>query len=244
MIAETLEVLLALQEVDLARDHNAEVTAALDNGDAQRALVDDLRAHAEATSKGHYDAEKEALDAELEVKSVEDKRKQFSDKMGSGRIRNPKELADLEAEVNALTRQADKLQDKTLALIDQVEQAKAAMEQARHDLQEAKAKLALIAASYARESERLAREREELDGKRALLVVQVPAELLRRYEQLRERKAGLAVVRVTGDNCPGCSVNIPKDLMRTLSKAAGVTTCDSCGRIFVAPVQQVADSIV
>ncbi len=244
MIAETLEVLLALQEIDLARDHNAEMTAALDNGDAQRALVDDLRALAETTSKAHYNAEKEALDAELEVKSVEDKRKQFAEKMGSGRIRNPKELADLEAEVNALTRQADKLQDKTLSLIDAVEAAKAAMEQARHDLQEAKAKLALLAATYERETERLTREQTDLDGKRALLVGQVPAELLRRYEQLRARKGGLAVVRVTGDNCPGCSVNIPKDLMRTLGKAATVTTCDGCGRIFVAPVQEVADSIV
>ena len=244
MIAETLEILLALQEVDSARDHNAEATAALDNGDAQRALVDELRAKAEATSKAHYDAEKEALDAELEVKSVEEKRELFSDKLRSGRIRNPKELSDIEAEVNALTRQADMLQDKTLSLIDAVEQAKAAMETARHDLQNAKAKLALLAATYERESERLGREREDLEGKRALLVTQVPADLLKRYDQVRKGKGGLAVVRVTGDNCPGCSVTIPKDLMRTLSKAAGITTCDSCGRIFVAPVKAVADSMV
>lgn len=233
MQRESLELLLVLQEVDSALDANDETVAALDPGDAQRAVIEQLRARAEETSTRHYELDKEALDVELEVKSIEEKRKQVYDKLYSGRIRNPKELSDLEAEHAALGRHVDSVQDTGLALIDQVEEAKAQMEAARRALQEAKAKLLLMTETYQREQERLSRERETLEPRRAELVEQLPAGLLKRYEAVRERRGGLAVVRVTGDTCPGCQVSIPKDLFRAPKKPTGLMTCESCGRIFV-----------
>jgi predicted nucleic acid-binding Zn-ribbon protein len=75
-----------------------------------------------------------------------------------------------------------------------------------------------------REMESVRDERERVAG---LLSVQ----MRRRYEQLFERRGGVAVVEMRGGNCLGCKMSLPPQLGNEVRKGTSVLTCPSCHRI-------------
>jgi uncharacterized protein len=87
----------------------------------------------------------------------------------------------------------------------------------------------------AEEAERLtsidARERD-LRAERDALATEVPAGLLRQYEQVRRSRRGLGMVElVDGRRCGGCNVQLPIHVVQKARKGGAVVRCPSCGRI-------------
>jgi len=59
--------------------------------------------------------------------------------------------------------------------------------------------------------------------------------LLQQYEDMRERKAGVAVASIENEVCSACNVKIPSGVLSTLrSQSERLVTCTSCGRILYA----------
>ena len=75
------------------------------------------------TSLGELRAELRAL--ELEIAGVNTKLKQNQDRLYSGRVRNPKELSNLQEEAAALRRRRSELEDGQLELMIGVEETEA-----------------------------------------------------------------------------------------------------------------------
>ena len=65
--------------------------------------------------------------AEWEIDDLTSKITTTEEQLYSGRITNPKELANLHHEVNALKANRDQLENKALEIMDQVEQAEASV---------------------------------------------------------------------------------------------------------------------
>ena len=82
------------------------------------------------------------------------------------------------------------------------------------------------------ERRRAADERlRALDQRRAEAAQRVDASLLAKYENIRRRRAGVAVSPVVGMTCKGCNRNIPPQLAITLQRANSIETCPNCHRI-------------
>jgi hypothetical protein len=62
-------------------------------------------------------------------------------------------------------------------------------------------------------------------------VKQVDPGLLSKYENIKRRRAGVAIAQVVGSSCSGCHRNIPPQLVITLQRANSIETCPSCHRI-------------
>jgi predicted nucleic acid-binding Zn-ribbon protein len=74
----------------------------------------------------------------------------------------------------------------------------------------------------------------ELDGcvrKSEKLKKEIPAELLRKYEQIKGAGRGIAVVAVWKEVCDGCHMSIPPQLYNELQKTTALITCPNCNRI-------------
>lgn len=66
----------------------------------------------------------------------------------------------------------------------------------------------------------------------------LPATLLRRYNQLREQRHGLALGLVREGSCCGCNMQLPPQLYNILFKGEELHFCPHCQRILVLKVEQ------
>ncbi len=176
-------------------------------------------------------SEKENLACELELKTLEEKRTRFRAQLYGGTVRNPRQLTDLHQEVEMLEREIHKLEDRTLELMEQMEAQRSKIASGEARLGELKGQLETVRAKYNSVSERLRAEVGELEAKRREDAAQVGVHLLKRYEQIRARTGNLALVKVSGKNCPGCRIALPSETVKGIQAHKTGLTCENCGRL-------------
>jgi predicted nucleic acid-binding Zn-ribbon protein len=59
----------------------------------------------------------------------------------------------------------------------------------------------------------------------------ISSDLLKKYETIKDRNNGLAVVSVWKEVCDGCHMNIRPQLYNELQKSAALLFCPNCNRI-------------
>ena len=69
------------------------------------------------------------------------------------------------------------------------------------------------------------------EQKRADLRKDVSAEILARYEKVKNRNNGVGVISVWKQVCNGCHMNIPPQLYNELQKTTELLSCPNCNRI-------------
>jgi predicted nucleic acid-binding Zn-ribbon protein len=224
--------LYRLQGLDSERDEKqrrlAEVKAALGES---KALIQARQAVQSAQAQARAQARRQR-DLELEVAGLTDKITGAEQRLYSGVIKNPKELADLQAEVAALRRWKQKLEDDLLEAMVEREDADAVHTQAQQHLDQTQTHWSTQQAALVSEQEALQETLQELEQARAALLPSIGAGDLVTYEALRRRKGGVAVARVSEKTCGECGVAISPSLEWHLRQGQ-LTHCGNCERILV-----------
>ena len=154
--------------------------------------------------------------------------------MRSGKMTNPRDIANIERDLNQLQRQRSALDDKILQLMDAVESGKTKLVQAEAASSQAARALSTQQATYRASLEKNEQESRRLEAERPGAAAAVgDAALLQRYETLRSRPAtgGLAVARIVDRHCTGCSGQVSIQDEQRVQDAKMLATCDNCGRI-------------
>lgn len=227
----TARLLYELQQVDLAieakqRDLN-EVEAQLGESEELRAA----RARLESVQQRLAQIERTQREQELELQSLADKLKAEENRLYSGRVKNPKELAGLQKEVRYLTRRRDELEEQLLETMVAREELQTQVNQAMHRLQDLEAEWKDQQASLVDAQRRLQEELLRLHEQREALRKRLGQDALDTYNYLRRTK-GIAVAPLEGGLCGGCRVALPTvDLQR--AQGGALAHCSNCGRILV-----------
>ena len=229
-LREKLKALEELQQIDLEL---GEVRARLATVPARRAKVDDGLT---AAKKG-YDEERARLDAnERERRQIEsllgmerDKVKKWEGRLGE--IRTPREYAALSREID-IAKKSNETQSEQVKLLTA---AAAELSKSLEDKADALGEAEMAAQGEHAEIEKSRAGDEEkiaaLEARRAESAKLVDPGLLGKYENIKKRRAGIAVAPVVGMTCKGCHRNIPPQLAITLQRANSVETCPNCHRI-------------
>ena len=221
-----------LQALDSERDAKerrlAEVEAALGESEAltqARQASEDVQARVQ--KKGVHQR-----DLELEIQGVADKTKGSEQRLYSGTVKNPKELSDLQSEIESLRRRRQKLEDDLLEVMIERESLEEALEQAQAHLAQAQDEWSTQQADLLAEREELQARMAAIEEERAGVLPAIDAVDLATYQNLRRRKGGLAVAEVSGGVCGGCGVQISSSLEWEL-REGGPVQCGNCERIVV-----------
>lgn len=223
-----------LQEIDTALDARrgslADAEAALGETEEQVALrerVEQLRASMRS-------AEASQKDIELEADDLREKVRPLEEKLYSGKIKNPKELSDLQADIDQMKRHLSAIEDRDLEALSLVESTQS-------ELRAAEEELARIEADWQREQEelraRIAVLQKEIGGYEAQRAGQaegIEADLIRRYDSLRERHQGRGAARLDRNMCTGCRITLPTNLASRARAGSTLVQCPNCERILVA----------
>ena len=231
-VPETLHALLALQQIDSQMLRAKRAQAALDNGTQAAAAAEQARAQSAQARAAHQKSAADLKDSELKLDTLESKRKSYQQKLYQGSVTNPKELANIEKEIEALGRQRSDLDGRILELMDETEQAQRAQTVAEEQARQADGHRAEILAAFQSRHQALDLELTDLARQRTEAAAQVEdASALKRYDALRAKAGGIGIARIEGSTCGGCHMTLGSALIKTVKEGAQIQTCENCGRL-------------
>jgi len=172
--------------------------------------------------------------AEAEVDKQKVKIEQSESNLYSGNVKNPKELQDLQNEIAALKRHLVTLEDRQLDAMMEVESTEQANQAALEDLERIKTKFAQQNQSLTSEQSQLNKELERLETERQATLSPLDANLLTVYEDLRQRKRGLAITTVSDGACAACGTTLTPSQLQNARSTSQAYNCPTCGRILFA----------
>jgi predicted nucleic acid-binding Zn-ribbon protein len=225
--------LLDLQRIDERRDEAMarlkHVVGALKGDQTLRQAQEAARAASEKLAA----IERELRRHDLERQSLKQHIAEEERTLYGGRVTAPKELQNLELEIQSLRRRLAGLDDTALELM-------LARDEADATSQEAEAALEATASTVATETESLTSEQTELtaairdiDREREEIAAVIPPADLALYERLRRGKGGVAVARTSGEHCGVCGIQLPRQDLSRARTGEALVQCTGCGRILV-----------
>lgn len=240
--AGPLGALAELQRLDLALDgleeerRSGPERLALDQARSAVALA---RATVSQLEGDLARAQEQRLAAweEMERQRARSERLVAQARAGAGGMRASEAL---EHEAATARLRQDEAEEAALSLMETEERVSGELEAARATLGEAEHAEAAALASWERREGARKAEEAVLGAERRALTERLPPALVQRYERLRARSEGLAVVSVVHGVCSGCQLRLSAaglEEARLRSGAAGGPepgTCEHCGRLVVA----------
>ena len=148
-------------------------------------------------------------------------------------IKTPREYQALSREVEQNERMVRELEDKVVALMEEIEDRDkiiqdkdARLKDCEGQVSEQVRDLRLRQAKLSAEANEIRRGRDEITGG-------LPKNIVTRYERVRTRRAGLAVALTDGVICSGCHVEVRPQQMVEVRKLNTVEQCPTCQRLLV-----------
>lgn len=228
------KILYQLQERDLAAAKHAQRLQAIHAKLQDHAAVQQAQQQLEQAQAYLRPLQTRMNDTELQIQATQNKREKTEQRLYSGSVTHPKELQDMQHEIEALKQRRSALDDTMLELMLAVEEAQATLDESQQRLDDA-------IQTAAEENKELLKEKEDiqltlnaLQAERQAFAQELSDDILARYEQMRPQKGNQPVARLLPDNtCSVCGIQQIGPVAENVRKGEGWHTCTSCKRLLV-----------
>ena len=223
--------LYELQEIDLEIDAKNEALTLVVSRLGDSEALAEARVSLATEEERLVELERSQRDVEREVEDLRSKVALLEEKLYGGSVKNPKELASLQEQVEHLKRKRRGQEDKVLDIMTEVEAMQKnvslkSREVARID-EDWRAEQATLSGEQAELNAALA----DLDQKRKDLISRIDAASLELYQGLRRKRQGRAVAKVEQGMCQGCRIALPLNVLQRARIGQELVQCSSCERI-------------
>ncbi len=215
------------QEIDRTNQRLKDIDAVLQNDEK---LLSAERKISEAKKKTLL-SRQELRAIEDEVKSVTLKKEQSESSLYSGKIKNPKELQDLESEIALLKKRVLALEDAQLEKMIQLETCEQEEKEATVEYSKTQANIISQNAELKGEKESAEQKLTRLSLEREATLRSIDANNLAIYNNLRQTKRGIAVAIIQDTSCAACGASLRPAEIQSASSPKEMLFCSSCGRI-------------
>lgn len=169
-------------------------------------------------------------DLNLELKGLSDKTQRSENRLYSGQVKNPKELTDLQSEIESLNRRRAGLEDELLEAMIMVEDAQEENDAAAAALEQLESEWAASQVQLQAEQNELVHRINDLNKIRKEHAESIPSNTLAAYNRAMKNGMGTAVVPLKNNRCRGCLVTVPANLVKAANEGK-LVYCDNCSRI-------------
>jgi uncharacterized protein len=234
--------LLELQATDTAirqlryRRANLDEQRALDdNAD----LLDRLTADHMASRDELVALDRQQKRLENDINTVDSRRKAEEARMYSGVIASEREVQAIRSELTTLKGRKQSLEDELLEVMERQEELTSTVQTLESRRKEVEAQVPPLEQARNAAAGDIDSELGVRQATREDLARQLPGDLVRRYDELRSRKDGVAVVELRDGTCQGCFLELsPGELEEGRELGIyGMARCVQCGRLLVEPVR-------
>jgi predicted nucleic acid-binding Zn-ribbon protein len=223
--------LFRLQQVDTQLDQATarlrEIEAILKDDTAVREADETLA----TATKALEGAQKELRRAEENAKTQRQKIKHTDDQLYGGKVQNPKELQDLQRESESLSRYLEVLEERQLEAMMLVDELNETFQAAENALKDVHAHRIEAHAALNGEKSQIRNQARQWLTERQMMANLIPPDGLSHYDQLRKRRAGVAVAKATDRSCSACGSLLSTSYYQAALSSSQLVHCDNCGRI-------------
>jgi uncharacterized protein len=223
--------LYRLQQIDSQLDSIQNRLAEIEKQLGEDEALKQAELHTAEKSSAHQADQKSLRRTEEDVKAQRVKIEQNESSLYGGKIRNPKELKDLENEVASLKRHLDTLEDRQLDAMLQEEESLAQQQEAERMLALSRQEFDKRSNGLIQERDRILKDRSSLEEERSATAAAIPKEDQDLYNQIRKIRRGVAVSKVTDRACSACGSTLNATLLNAVHTPTEIHRCEVCGRI-------------
>ena len=227
---EHIEQLVVLQEIDLEIDKiDGEIQAVQEELDARiRAMVDKEKniTLLEATIAKQQN-ENKMLEIEMEEKMNHVRERQAK----MMQVQTDREHTALFKEIEDAKKAAKENEEKIVAILEEVESLTATVTEEKNLLKGEKQLVSEETEKVRLAIEEINKAKKIKTDKRDKQAAEVNPAFLKKYETLRQRRNGVAIVNVLDGVCQGCYMAIPPQRYNMLLKGDQMFDCPTCQRI-------------
>ncbi len=236
---ELLAQLVVLQAIDKEIDQIDQAIKAEQSGLDERisalakreAFINELQEKIEMQQRESRTLEGEMADKMSHVRDRQSKMMQ---------VQTGREQTALLKEIEDAKKSAKENEENIVAMMVSIEQLTTQITTEKNLLKGEKELVAEETNKVRANIETINKGKKEKDGLRSEQAVKIKGSVLRKYDTLRQRRNGLAVVNVVDGVCQGCFMSIPPQLFNRLLRGDELFDCPTCQRMihYIRPVEE------
>ena len=227
---EQTEQLVLLQEIDLEIDQiDNEIKKEQEELDqrisalAEREIrINELDSSIETLERERRTLEDEMTDKIARVKERQSKMMQ---------VQTSREQTALLKEIEDAKRNVKENEEKIVAIMEQVEKLTTEANEEKNVLKTEKKLLAEATKTVGDAIDKINKGKKTKQNKRDKQAQSLDSAMISKYDLLRDRRNGLAIVNVLGGVCQGCFMNLPPQQYNILLRGDKMLDCPSCQRM-------------
>jgi len=221
--------LYQLQEVDLELESDEQALNQITRQLGESAAVIETQNKLASECQHLEELAHQQQSVEWDIDDITGKLTTVEEELYSGKIRNPKELTNLQQEIDSLKVKRNKLEDQTLEIMERVELATKSVAALDRELKRLEVEWQSQQKKLSTDMKKLKVVMSNLKHKRELLAIEIDQQAVDIYSELKKLR-GTAVAKVEQGICHGCRISLPvTELQR--ARSGGLVRCSSCGRI-------------
>jgi predicted nucleic acid-binding Zn-ribbon protein len=182
----------------------------------------------------HRNAESSQKDLELQADDLRTRIKPAEEKLYSGAIKNPKELADLQNDIDQHKKQLSAIEDQDIEALSAVETAERERLEAEERVDALERAWRDEQAELTERIERLTAEIADYEAERRDHAADIEPDVLRTYDHVRRAHQGKGVARLDRNLCLGCRISLPTSTVNKARAGNALVQCPNCERILCA----------
>ncbi|MFC2051685.1 zinc ribbon domain-containing protein [Chloroflexota bacterium] len=221
--------LYQLQEVDLELESSEQALRQVTSQLGESEAVAGARSNLELEHQHLEELKRQQHSVEWEIDNLTTKLTTVEDELYSGRVRNPKELTNLQHEIDGLKTKRNQLEDTVLEIMGQVDLTTKSIAGISSELTTLEAQWQSQQQNLSAQLEELKTTLSNLKDKRQKQAAGVDPQVIETYQALRKQK-GTAVAKVAEGICRGCRISLPVTELQK-ARSGNLVRCGSCGRI-------------
>jgi predicted nucleic acid-binding Zn-ribbon protein len=181
------------------------------------------------------DLKREQAKAEADVEQVRARIDRDRVRLDAGQVSSPRELENLQSEVESLHRRQSDLEEIVLDVMERQETAQAQQQAAVAERASIGTDLATVTARRDAALAEIGEQAGKAADRRTAVVADEPADLIDLYERLRASHGGVGAAALRRGRCEGCHLSLNTVDLNAIRAAAPdeVLRCEECRRILV-----------
>lgn len=226
--------LFLLQKIDTesARTQNRlnEITRLLQDDSGIKSAINTF----EAAKKKLHEDQTSLKSLEELIRAKRNKVEQSESSLYEGKIKNPKELQDLQKEIAAIKSSISTLEEEELELMLRIEADELEFESENKKVQEAQKVFEDKSHQLIQEKESLQTSAQKIAKERLAILSQLSDDFVLVYDNLRVKKSGVAIALIEEQTCTCCGTTLTPADVQSAKTMTRLVYCPTCGRILYA----------
>ncbi|MFC1970964.1 zinc ribbon domain-containing protein [Chloroflexota bacterium] len=225
--------LYQLQEIDLEIEAEEQTLSRKVSQIGERQALDNAQSKLVSEQHRLEELRRQLHTSEWEVDDILSKIAAAEQQLYGGKITNPKELSNLQHEVNTFKTKSDQLETKALEIIDQVEETENSLAKATSEFMQLEDAWHRQQRQLSDDIEQLKSRLAEHNRKRQQLSGEIESPAVKLYETTKQHKKP-PVAKVEQGICHICRISLSASELQRV-RSGNPIQCSSCGRILFLP---------